>query len=179
MIMIIVLIHIYIYILITMMKMMIMRDHFFFLIGGFVEMATQTKAPVMINKNVQVNSSDLEKALLEYYYPADVNRAKDDIIIGVKKYAYMLRIISDKAKQIPIDYPTTAPDIGSRLRAIGPGFDHLNFPERRPGFGPKIIKDDLDRYVTKIFNYSINTMYFPMMIPCEFFYVFFVVSYSF
>ncbi|CAL4188900.1 unnamed protein product, partial [Meganyctiphanes norvegica] len=115
--------------------------------GGFVEMATQTEARQMIHKVVQVHSSDLiENEYMDYLYPGEVGKSKDDMVLDFRKYAFMRRFYNNKPLVTPLQYATAAPTpsastpstSGTQQRAISPAFiNHVWYPERRVGRGPK------------------------------------------
>ena len=116
-----------------------------FKIGGKVEMSTQTKGPVLIHKAVQAtNPIFMQDDLMRLMYPTLRNQTVDDMVIDLHKHAplramYESRALAKPPNTVMATTSTQKSDISSAFK------DHRFYPERRPGHGPKYVKNDLDR----------------------------------
>ena len=116
--------------------------------GGRVEQSTQTRSAPPIHKSIQVQSAGLIKSeVLDKMYPSLKGWAKDDLVVGVRKYELLRE--SYNSQPIVVSYPsnpTSNSETITQKPAISSAFkDFEFFPERRPGKGPKYVRTDLDR----------------------------------
>ena len=126
------------------------------LTGGLVDMSMQTQPMHCLHKGSQVGLP----SLLKLAYPTLHKETKDDLVLDLPKYALLKEMyrtmpmgdVTPLMQPInilrrPIISSNEACTSTSRDKVpISDAFkDHIWYPERRPGRGPKYPKTDLDR----------------------------------